>query len=311
MLGDYMEWRCLTTRDFCLPFGEMPIRETMASEEEEQAEDSSEEAEKKSRDVLRKQTKHDMLCRQALAQVSLREKLLGDLYPFFKNGNQLQLKSRQTFRMRLYVFFLMCSHLGSLRMTDRSILTNDFERVGKFTASSLYPEHETIIFGTSDRHHSKGNLKTRLEALCSGINATLDPKFTPSPRNNGDAGLDIISWQKFSPYETATHLPVALFQCGCTEDIDKAQDKQSDCSLEKWYRRLHYAVAYPHMITPLCTRHNNGHWYEPCDLTTVWIDRIRLMWILSKNSSRIFPSLKSNDLVTQALSKEQCIESNN
>lgn len=311
MLGDYMEWKCLTNPDFCIFTDEMPIRESLDIRpfSEDDDIDSLEEGEEEYLDVLRRQTKIDNLYRQVFDQITMREQLLGCLYPFVKNGNRLQLKARQTSRMRLYIFFLMCSHLGSLSKKNRVILTKDFERIGKSTASSLYPQHKAIIFGTSDRYR-KGNLKTRLQKLTSDINAKLDPEFSPSPHNNGDAGLDIVAWQKISPNETATHLPLALFQCGCAENIETAQDKQYECSLEKWYRKLHHIVAYPHMITPLCTRENSGSWYKQCDVTTVWIDRIRLMWILSKKSDLVFSSLKSNELAIQALSKDKRVKSN-
>jgi hypothetical protein len=81
---------------------------------------------------------------------------------------------------------------------------------------------------------------------------------------------------------------------------DNWVNKQAEPSFDRWRRVLEFTVPnIAGLVIPFCFRRADGSWEMKSEVTTVLIDRVRLMWLMSTTRGRI-PEVP-NAIVDRAL----------
>lgn len=238
--------------------------------------------------------------------LSSRASMFGDCYPFeFKADIQtLFLKSTFEDFHILYFFLLFAGNLRLLRVAHRHLFTTDFERVGTDALMKLFPAPwEWRHFGTAN-HPSisaySGSKIEKLRAICGDINACLlasEQDFAPT--DSKDAGFDFVCWYPFNE-DMASHIPLIFAQSGCTADKYDLYDKQRSISTERIRNFFGRISCYGIMVTPGCFRNANGGWPSGAEVTSVFIDRPRIIALL-KDDASIVHELPSYSMVSSIL----------
>lgn len=216
--------------------------------------------------------------------LEIRAALLKNDYPFeIESGGYIELKDELRSNHILYIYFLFSANLRLVSDSGSVELSRDFERISAYALRAMLPNNSSIkSFGTVQHPEFErfgGNKKKKLEDLAREIHALA---FTDglSPHDTGDAGIDTVAWFPFE--DQAPFMPTYFAQSGCTADEEEMIAKQREVlplELSGWFK---YIWSINIMFTPSCWRNSSGGWITPQRITSIFIDRIRLMKLLSK-----------------------------
>lgn len=300
--ADWVELVCLAHLDRAVQIDEMLDRYAEAKEadaeiaEEEANEDATdadsevtdpsevgdETAEHNDRDSAR--------VRDWFKHLAMRERLLGEDYPFTLSdgGDELRLRPKLSRSHRLYVALLMMSNLGLFR-DNQNVLTNSFELLCLPVFRQLLPQGAAVHhFGANPLkkgRYSAGNLWARLNRLSADLGTCMViTKDHFAPENSGDNGLDLVGWMPM-PDEPAggpvleVGRPILFAQCACTEEWKAKQYEIDDRS---WAKVMRFATGYAAAVfIPLCPRRADGSWFKVQSFSSaLCMDRIRIMHFL-------------------------------
>ncbi|MCI5208597.1 MAG: hypothetical protein D3910_07350 [Candidatus Electrothrix sp. ATG2] len=192
---------------------------------------------------------------------------------------------------------LCAANLPFMSRAISSHLTVGFERLAYHAVKKIMPDKAIVkLFGTAattgyDAY--TGNKFNKINSLASDLHARLSSDISQeyySAHDTGDAGLDIAAWVPFD--DGAGNQLLVLAQAGCTCNEKEMLDKQYESSSEKWCKKIIGISPISMMITPVCYRQVEGKWIKPADILSVFIDRIRVVNLLSEHPT----NLKANDI---------------
>lgn len=206
-------------------------------------------------------------------------------YPFYltKDHDVLKVRSRLTARQKLYVFFLVSSHLNFFA-EYKTALTSSFEIVSLEAFKKLLPAGaEAHLFGSNPYYAKRytGSLWKKINKLSNDIRGRVkvaQDRF--SPNDTGDKGLDLVGW---FPFEDENPNMVVLFG-GCACSKEEWVQKQLSSSAVAWSGTIDLeSLPLNVVFIPICFRRENGSWHKPQDIhQTILIDRIRFISLLKE-----------------------------
>lgn len=235
-----------------------------------------------------------------------RNNLFGDNYPFVNDDGFIRLKNNPCMQHKLYVFMLLSSHLCFFPRTDICRFTEDFEIAAAFALKCIFPNWTLKTFGTAHCDHLQsytGTPRNKLEHFARDLGLDLlipKEELQRYQTPNGDAGLDVVAWHPFN--DSAPHMPVFLAQIGCTDDESQMFNKQYSVHPNRWEHKLRGITAIGCMITPQCYRNARNSW--PCfsDVNSVFIDRARVLSLLTTAEDFQFDYLQMSQAVESTIS---------
>lgn len=244
--------------------------------------------------------------RDIQAHLLARNNLFGDSYPFANDDGFIKLKENPSTQHKLYAFMLLSSHLCFLPRTDVSKFTADFEIAAAFALKRFFPNWTLKVVGTAHCAHLQGYTGTprrKLETFAQDLGLKLlieEEELQRYQTPNGDAGLDVVAWHPFN--DGAPHMPVFLAQVGCTDDESQMFIKPYSASPQRWGNKLHGLAAIGCMVTPQCYRNARNSW--PCftDVSSVFIDRARVLSLLTAAEDFQFDYLQTHQVVESTVS---------
>lgn len=298
-LADVVEWKCLQDADHEISISE-GLDECLGGK---QAIGGLYEYDDQDAELIpTDESNHtDSILFQVKDSLSSRGTLFGDSYPFLLKGSLLSVKENITDSMKLYIFLLIASHLDFLERDQRKKLTDDFEVASFLAVKNLIPNWTIKTFGTAPSLNYEGytgSPRRKIESFASDIGLQIlmdEQELKRLETPNGDAGLDTVAWFAFD--DQATHMPVILVQAGCTSDESKMFEKQHSASIARWAQKLKGLTAIGIMSTPQCYRLSNNEWIRPSEIQNIFLDRARIMHLLSVTSQLDISFLSSINLV--------------
>ncbi|MBQ7584855.1 MAG: hypothetical protein IJU40_01225, partial [Desulfovibrionaceae bacterium] len=96
-------------------------------------------------------------------------------------------------------------------------------------------------------------------------------------------------WYPFSDH--AGHLPVILAQADCAEQESRILVKQ--INVKRWENKLRGLVALPCTVSPLCYRTSTNRWPGESNITSIFLDRLRVLTLICKDTAFDISSLQS------------------
>lgn len=214
-----------------------------------------------------------------------RARAFDEFYPFYltRDHDTLRVKSRLTLKQKLYVFFLLSSHL-SYFSEHKSSLTSSFEILSLEALKRLLPANaEVHLFGSNPYHHGRysGTLWRKIRRLSNDLRGRV--KVTQdhfSPHDTGDKGLDVVGW---IPFEDENPNMIVMFG-GCACSKEEWVQKQLSSSAIAWSGTIDLETPPGNVaFVPICFRRENGSWHKPQDIhETILIDRLRFVSLLKE-----------------------------
>lgn len=287
--ADFVELTCLNDPDGEAPLSEV-LREAWGFEtgmgaifrEVENLDDTSEIEDRATYDDINQAKVEDLL-----RHFEMRSVLLGENYPFeVKIGDQTICRKESCSSHKLYQYLLYSANLPFLSKSDSNALSTGFERLAYRAVKKMMPANSEIaLFGTAATDSYKcytGSKYEKFVNFADELNTKLNSEITRStypPTDNGDGGIDVVAWVPFN--DRSANQPLLLAQAGCTCDEKTMLSKQHEVGLNKWRRQIDGIWPINMMITPLCYRGAGGKWVKPTEIVSIFIDRIRLMILLS------------------------------
>lgn len=250
--------------------------------------------------------RHETRMRDILAHLLARQTLFGDAYPFDIDDGFVKLKEEPSKEHKLYAFMLLSSHLCFLPRTDVCKFTSDFEVAAAFALRRFFPNWTLKIVGTAHCAHLQvyaGTPRRKIETFAQDLGLELlihEEELQRYQTPNGDAGLDVVAWHPFN--DGAPHMPVFLAQVGCTDDESQMFSKQYSAYPQRWGHKLRGLAAIGCMVTPQCYRNALNSW--PCftEVDSVFIDRARVLSLLTAAEDFQFDYLQTHQVVESTVS---------
>ena len=229
-----------------------------------------------------------------------RAAICGRYYPFrYEKSIQTLFRNENlSFEHYLYLFFLFAGNLRFFPSEQRHIFTQDFERLGTDALIKLFPSPwQWRHLGTA-KHPTipsySGRKIEKLLSLSTDINARfIAPREDFAKSDTSDAGFDFLCWYPFEN-DNAPHLPLVFAQSGCSADVNEIYNKQRSVSQSRINNFFSQVCSYNVMVTPECFRNASGTWHNTSEITSVFIDRPRLLKLLDASvySTQNIPSMK-------------------
>lgn len=226
-------------------------------------------------------------CQTVFGFLRSRERLLGANYPFVIDERRMTITRRPVDDdIRQYVFLLCCSLMRCMTRSSRQKLATLFEIVSFHALSALLPDRaEVDIYGTSRNYAPSrftGTPFERITALARYLGGTvLVDKGEFHPNDRGDGGLDLVAWIPLgdSADGLPTGVPAFFAQCAARADWES---KQHEASYDRWRQMLHLKSPPVNMtFIPHHFREPGGAWYKEKSVTSVLMDRRRILSALS------------------------------
>lgn len=227
-----------------------------------------------------------VIARDLIQYLITRSELLGFLYPFAIDDNSgiVTYKEKLNQNHLLYIYFLFSANLRLFSLNEQHLLTRDFELISAFALKSMLPPSAEIRhFGTANNQRFKGysgNKKKKLSDLAADLKTITRLTGLPS-FDSGDAGIDLVGWLPFD--DSAPFMPSYFAQCACTADDEEMLKKQYGVSAKEIGNMFDRVFPSSIMFTPSCYRNGEGTWVKIHRISSIFIDRIRLMKLLSQN----------------------------
>lgn len=239
-----------------------------------------------------------------------RQALYGELYPFEISEKIIKRKNDEPSNQhKLYLYFLLCSHLNLFDNTTRIILTSSFEMVSFNAFRNLLPEHSEVhLFGANplnkEGKFKDGSLWQKINKLSSEVNEILDSRINENnyKRNTGDGGLDLVGW-----IPTGDSLPSSIIhfaQCACTEEWVSKQDSSSH---NTWQAKILFTNHINNTVfIPFCFRASDGTWFKIEDIRLSFlVDRKRLLYYYLQNEDISFNTLPAYQIVEEIIKSRE------
>lgn len=286
--ADYIELSCLDDPDGELPLVEA-LRESWGFETglagsfaDNEADDSDFDHSGRAEFEDKLETKFHDLVKQFL----IRGRLLGEDYPF-EVMDRVLVRKEQTDAHRLYMYLLRAANLSFHEKSHSKALTTGFERLAYHALEVLFPPAAKIaLFGTAGHEAYNCYPGKKYEKLCAfakdmgtKVDADHISEETYPDQDSGDDGLDIAAWYPFDDH--ATHFPLILAQAGCTANEKDMLAKQYEVDARTWANKIRDIWPVSMMLTPQCYRKASGGWVQPAKVASIFVDRVRLMILLS------------------------------
>ena len=244
------------------------------------------------------------------AHLLYRQVVFGEFYPFELNtsGNNLIKKEEVTGEQKLYLFLLLASSFRYLEGSDRNTLATDFELLCREALKAYLPDKaEVHVFGTSAKNTTlpryTGTLWDKINRLAADLYEGVKVKETSvSPNNTGDEGLDLVAWIPIG--DEREGMLIVFGQCACT---DKWVSKQNSSGAVEWRQKMSFKVEPSNFVfIPFFFRRTDGSWHEAHKISSILIDRLRLIRLLKEKFS-FLESLPTATIVENAIQQRQPI----
>jgi hypothetical protein len=223
--------------------------------------------------------------------LAARSEAFGRAYPFITNiqDGEIKLKNPLTKEHKFYLYLLMSASLRIFSSKLRNKITTDFEFICFEAQERIFPlfkngiHMETHFFGKNPEAKTGkfvGKLSDKFQALGQLINChNLDVSSLKS-NNSGDRGMDVISLMQFHK-DRAFGLPLVIAQCACS--YDEWIGKQRDHHPERYFHYRLFPYDYIRVtFIPFHYRDTKGQWFSVDDISTVVVDRLRLIRIMER-----------------------------
>lgn len=235
-----------------------------------------------------------------------RKNIFGDFYPFKIEHDTIHMCSELTYKQLLYIFLLLNSNQNYIR--SNSQLTSDFEEFSLRALKNFLPSNaQCYRFGKSmlDQDRYKGNISKKIDDLAKDLKySTKYKEHYFASNDNGDGGLDIVSWIPFKGDENQNNMQVYLCQCATGKEWYKKQD-DTDKFVDNYidFRTQVNLV----MFIPFDGRNMDRTFNEEAKMKkNIIFDRVRLVYLLQENQNLI-TELKSFEIVNQIIAFEEDI----
>ncbi len=238
--------------------------------------------------------------------LDVRQSEYGRMYPFIVENNTIKLSQEMDNQKSGYLFLLLSSTRNYI--DDNNLLTTDFERVSYEVLKDYLPSYAQVFqFGKSNVSHVRysGHITEKIDKLAEDLKS--EPKYKPhffAPTNNGDGGLDIVSWVSFPQDINQCNIQVYLAQCATGDNWLSKQDDTHKFPTK--YINFDGFVNYI-MFIPYDGRNIDREFTEESKMGTyLFFDRFRLLTIL--NDYSVFETISSfNDIVQKVIDYEEDI----
>jgi hypothetical protein len=239
--------------------------------------------------------------------LNLRKELFILSYPFLIKNDSIKLKSNLSIQEKVYIFLLLNSNQKYLNK-NKNLLTSDFEELSLIALKNYLPTKAlSYRFGKSMLNYDRyeGKLINKIDLLAEDLKyKTQYDKDDFDENDNGDGGLDLVSWIPFGNDENQNNMQVILCQCATGKEWFKKQyETEKFTSNFINFRTTVNKVVF----IPYDGRQENRRFTEQKEiLNDVWLfDRIRILNLLKKNNHKEILSLKSFDVVVDKMIKYQ------
>ncbi|BCV56418.1 hypothetical protein TUM17384_03630 [Shewanella algae] len=203
----------------------------------------------------------------------------GEYYPFFFEGSRFAFKSELTDCHRMYLGFLLCSSLKYIQ--GSSLFSSAFELASLYAMKAYLPNIAAVhTFGVSSRNIGRytGSLEDKIRLLSQ------DTKYPISSRpnvfrngDNGDAGIDIVSWL---PFSDDVNLDKKLLLVGQSASTVEWAQKQHSVDRIKSYLDIETKVLNV-LFVPFDMRDYERNINEWTLVTTdILFDRLRMLKLI-------------------------------
>lgn len=235
-----------------------------------------------------------------------REDVFNDFYPFIVTETTIKLKSKITNKHKLYIFLLLNSNQRYLNK-NKIILSSDFEEISLIALKNYLPSHGlSYRFGKSMLNYDRyrGSLKSKIDLLADDLKYRIQyDEDDFNTNDNGDGGLDLVSWIPFFNDSNQNNMQVVLSQCATGKE---------------WFTKQYETDKFTSNFINFRTK-VNGAIFIPYDgrkfdrkfteqkeiLNDIWLfDRIRILNLLKENENDVF-SLKSFEKVVEKIIEYQ------
>jgi len=238
--------------------------------------------EKRCRDTGDRKFGAELRWRELVDFAGIREQEFGDAYPFHVTEDKDTLEfnfDEDNHEQVTYLTLLLASLMRHVPNTSRGELARHFEQTCFAVFTNLMPEGSEVRAtwaggGAEAPYH--GSLYEKMKQIASNLRCTAHFKERDfKPNDNGDGGIDLISWHPMA--DERDGMPVSFAQCGCSKEGWRF--KQLEASPSKHSRHLpmmHLWATYYFM--PLDLRHPDGGWANESDIgAAIIVDRLRLI----------------------------------
>ncbi len=237
--------------------------------------------------------------------LEIRKSVFNSFYPFIVANNTLKLVSNLSFKHKIYLFLLLSSNQNYMQNNNQ--LTSDFEELSLNALRSFLPNTALCYrFGKSVlRGKYTGHITAKIDKLAKDLKyATKYQEHYFSKTDNGDGGLDLVSWIPFKGDENQNNIQVYLCQCATGKewykkqnDIDKFIDNYID------FKTQVNSVIF----IPFDNRNADRMYNEEKEIKkNILFDRIRLLYLLEDKEDTI-SKLKSFQIVDEIIEFEEDI----
>jgi hypothetical protein len=242
--------------------------------------------------------------------LNIREKSFKEFYPFYiNNENSIILKSNLTNNHKLYIFLLLNSNQKYLSK-NKNLLTSDFEEFSLIALKNYLPINSlSYRFGKSmlDFDRYKGKLSTKIDLFAKDLKYKIKyDEADLDERNNGDGGLDLVSWIPFQNDENQNNMQVVLSQCATGQEWFKKQyetDKVTS-NLIDFKTKVNNAIFIPYDGRRLDRKFTE----QKEILSDMWLfDRIRILNLLNSDRDNILELESFEKIVNKIIEYEEDI----
>ncbi len=241
-----------------------------------------------------------------------RKNIFLDFYPFqiSNNNTSLSVKLLQeiTNKQKIYIFLLLNSLQRYLSKSNCSILTSDFEEFSLKAFKEYIPITGQIYrFGKSglefDRY--RGHITDKIDKFAQDLTykTIYDAHFFANT-DNGDGGLDIVSWIPFENDTNYNNIQIYLGQCATGKNwLDKKDDT------DKFHNFIHFKGAVQNiMFIPYDGRNNDRKFNEEAKMNRhLFLDRSRLLYLIKSKENDILTLNSFQNIVDSVISYEEDI----
>lgn len=242
--------------------------------------------------------------------LNIRKELFKEFYPFdIDTKNNIILKSNITNNHKLYIFLLLNSNQRYIS-EDKNLLTSDFEEVSLIVLKNYLTNNAlSYRFGKSmlDFDRYKGKLSTKIDLFAKDLKYKI--KYDEDDldgSNNGDGGLDLVSWIPFQNDENQNNMQVVLSQCATGKEWFKKQyetDKVTS-NLIDFKTKVNSAIFIPYDGRRLDRKFTE----QKEILADIWLfDRIRILNLLDSDKDNVLELKSFEKIVNKIIEYEEDI----
>lgn len=233
-----------------------------------------------------------------------RQNLYNYFYPFIVKNETIKLRKKLTYKHKLYIFLLLNSNLKYIKQT--SFLTSDFEELSLTALKKYLPNTAKVHrFGKSlNTNRYTGHITEKVNKLAADLKfSTKYKSHFFATNDNGDGGLDIVSWIPFKNDENQNNIQVFLGQCATGKEWSKKQ--WEPCKMTNY---IDFQATPQNIIfIPYDGRNINREFEEEGHmLKNIYFDRFRILYLIEKEKY-LLDNLNSKTVVDNAIEYEESL----